>query len=90
MTHKELKDSRRGSLCSCFRKSHPWSLKESSQSTEMLKKLEVPPSVNTLEVEARDLFKARLDLVIEELKQLHQDELKKKKGASKELQGRKP
>ena len=58
--------------------------------SEMLKKLEVPPLVNVLEVEARDLVKARLDLVTEELKQLRQDELKKKREASKQLQGRKP
>ena len=45
--------------------------------SEMLKKLEVPPPVNTLEVEAIDLVKASLDLVTEELKQLRQDEMKK-------------
>ena len=50
----------------------------------------MPPPVNTLEVEARDLVKDRLDLVTEELKQLHHDELKKKKEAYKQLQGRKP
>ena len=48
---------------------------KSSNSTaylyEMLKKLEVPPPINALEVEAKDLVKAILDLVIEELKQLH-------------------
>ena len=57
---------------------------------EMLKNLEVPPPENALEVEARDLVKARLDLVTEELKQLRQDELKKKREASKQLQSRKP
>ena len=45
--------------------------------SEMLKKLEVPPPVNALEVEARDLVKSRLDLVSEELKQLRQEEMKK-------------
>ena len=34
--------------------------------SEMLKKLEVPPPVNALEVEARDLVKSRLDLVVTE------------------------
>ena len=58
--------------------------------SKMLKKLEVPPPVNALEVEARDLVKARLDLVTKELKQLHQDKLKKKREAFKQLQGRKP
>ena len=38
--------------------------------TEMLKNLEDPPSVNALEVEARDLVKARLELISEELRQL--------------------
>ena len=38
--------------------------------SEMLKKLEEPPPVNALEVEARDLVKARLELVSEELIQL--------------------
>ena len=53
--------------------------------SEMLKKLEVPPHVNTLEVEAIDLVKARLDLVTEEMKQLYREELQKKKEASKQL-----
>ena len=52
--------------------------------------MEVPPPVNALEVEARDLVKAILDLVTEELKQPHHDELKKKREASKQLQCRKP
>ena len=38
--------------------------------TEMLKKLEDPPPVNALEVEARDLVKARLALISEEMRQL--------------------
>ena len=36
--------------------------------TELLKKLEDPPPVNALEVEARDLVKTRLDLISEELR----------------------
>ena len=56
--------------------------------TKLLKKLEVPPHVNTLEVEAIDIVKARLDLVTEELKQLHQEDLKRKKEASKQIQNR--
>ena len=50
------------------------SINSTAYLSEMLKKLEVPPPVNTLEVEARDLVKARLDLVTEELKQLHEEE----------------
>ena len=38
--------------------------------TEMLKKLEDPPPVNALEVEAKDLVKARLELISKELRQL--------------------
>ena len=38
--------------------------------SEMLKKVEEPPPVNALEVEARDLVKYRLELVFEELRQL--------------------
>ena len=53
---------------------------------ELLKKPEVSPLVNTLEVEARDLVKERLDLVTEELKQIHKEDLKRKKEASKQLQ----
>ena len=66
------------------------SINSTAYLSEMLKKLEVPPPVNALEVEARDLVKARLDLVNEELKQLHLERLQKKKEASKQLQGRKP
>ena len=58
--------------------------------SEMLKKLEEPPPVNALEVEARDFVKDRLDLVSEELRQLRAEESKKKKEALKQLQGRKP
>ena len=58
--------------------------------SEMLKKLEEPPPVNALEVEARDLVKARLELVSEELRQLRAEESKKIKEASKQMQGRKP
>ena len=65
------------------------SINNNAHLSEMLKKLEVPPPVNALEVEARDLVKARLDLVTEELKQLRQDELKKKREASKQVQGKK-
>ena len=39
------------------------SINKTAYLTKMLKKLEMPPSVNTLEVEARDLVKARIDLV---------------------------
>ena len=56
----------------------------------MLKKLEEPPPINALEVDARDLVKARLDLVSEELKQLHLERLRKRKEDSRQLQGRKP
>ena len=58
--------------------------------SEMLKKLEEPPPVNALEVEARDLVKARFELVSEELRQLRAEERKKRKEASKQLQGKKP
>ena len=56
----------------------------------MLKKLEEPPPVNALEVEERDIVKARLDLVTEELRQLREEKNKKKKEATKQLQGKKP
>ena len=36
--------------------------------SEMLKKLEEPPPVNALEVEVRDLVKATLELISEELR----------------------
>ena len=48
--------------------------------TEMLKKIDDPPPVNALEVEARDLVKARLDLITEELRQLRAERKKKSKG----------
>ena len=56
----------------------------------MLKNLEEPHHVNALEVEARDLVKARLDLVSEELKQHYLERLAKRKEDSRQLQGRKP
>ena len=58
--------------------------------TEMLKKLEDPPPVNALEVEARDLVKARLELITEELRQLRAERLKKAKESAKQVQVRKP
>ena len=66
------------------------SINSTTYLSEMLKKLEEPPLVNALEVEARDLVKAILELVSEELRQLRDKESKKKKDASKKLQGRKP
>ena len=56
--------------------------------TEMLNKLEVPPPTNTLEVEARDLVKERLEVKMEELRKLHQEDQKGKKKASKQQQSR--
>ena len=50
----------------------------------MLKNLEEPPPVDSLEVESRDLVKARLDLVIEEPRQLHLERLAKKKESLKQ------
>ena len=58
--------------------------------TEMLKKLEDPPPVNALEVEARDLVKARLELISEELRQLKAERSKKVKESAKQMQARKP
>ena len=58
--------------------------------TEMLKKLEDPPPVNALEVEARDLVKARLELISEELRQLKAERSKKAKESAKQMQARKP
>ena len=55
------------------------SINSTAYLSEMLKKLKVPPPVNALEVKTRDLVKSRLDLVSEELKQLRQEEMKKKK-----------
>ena len=58
--------------------------------SEMLKKLEDPPPENALEVEARDLIKARLDLITEELRQLRAERSKKGKESAKQMQSRKP
>ena len=58
--------------------------------TEMLKKLEDPPPVNALEVEARDLVKARLELISEELRQLKAERVKKAKESAKKVQVKKP
>ena len=49
----------------------------------MLKKLEDPPPMNALEVESRDLVKARLDLISEELRQLRDERSKKGKEVRK-------
>ena len=66
------------------------SINNTTYLSEMLKKLEEPPPVNALEVEARYLVKARLELVSEELRQLRSEASNKRKEASKQLQGRKP
>ena len=58
--------------------------------TEMLKKLDDPPPVNALEVEARDLVKARLNLITEELRQLRAERMKKAKESARQVQVRKP
>ena len=58
--------------------------------TEMLKKLEDPPPVNALEVEARDLVKARLELISEELRQLKAERIRKAKESAKQVQVKKP
>ena len=58
--------------------------------TEMLKKLEDPPPVNALEVEARDLVKARLNSITEELRQLRAERIKKAKESARQVQVRKP
>ena len=58
--------------------------------TELLKKLDDPPPVNALEVEARDLVKARLELITEELRQLRAERLRKAKESAKQVQVRKP
>ena len=57
--------------------------------SEMLKKLEDPPPVNALEVEARDLVKARLELISEELRQLRAERSNKGKEIAKQVQARK-
>ena len=51
--------------------------------TEMLKKLEDPPPVNALEVEARDLVKDILELISEELRQLKAERIIKAKESAK-------
>ena len=56
----------------------------------MLKKLEDPPPMNALEVEARVLVKARLELIYEELRQLRAESSKKAKETAKQMQARKP
>ena len=66
------------------------SINSTAYLSEMLKKLEEPPPVNALEVEARDLVKSRLELVSEELRQLRAEASNKRKEDSKQLQGRKP
>ena len=58
--------------------------------TEMLKKLDDPPPMNALEVEARDLDKARLELITEELRQLRAERMKKTKESARQVQVRKP
>ena len=66
------------------------SINSTTYLSEMLKKIEEPPPVNALEVEARDLVKSRLNLVTEELRQLREEKNKEKKEATKQLQGGKP
>ena len=66
------------------------SINNTAYLSEMLKKLEDPPPVNALEVEARDLVKSRLELIFEELRQLRAERRKKGKEAAKKMQGRKP
>ena len=66
------------------------SINSTAYLTEMLKKLEDPPPVNALEVEARDLVKARLELITEELRQLRAERLKKAKESAKQVQVKKP
>ena len=51
--------------------------------SEMLKKLEDPPLVNALEVEARDLVKSRLELISEELRQLKSRKKQERKRSCK-------
>ena len=65
------------------------SINNTTYLSEMLKKLEEQPPVNALEVEKRNLLKARLNLVTEELRQLRDEKNKEKKEAKKQLQGRK-
>ena len=65
------------------------SINSTAYLSKMLKKLEDPPPVNALEVEARDLVKSRLELISEELRQLRAERSKKGKEAVKQMQGRK-
>ena len=65
-------------------------INNTSYLTEMLKNLEDPPPVNALEVEARDLVKAILELISEELRQLRAERKKKAKESSKQVQVKKP
>ena len=62
------------------------SINNTAYLTEMLKKLKVPPLVNTLKVEARDIVKTRLEVIMEELIILYQEDQKRKKEASKQHQ----
>ena len=65
-------------------------IKSTAYLSEMLKKLEDPPPVNALEVEARDLVKASLELISEELRQLRAERSKKAKEIAKQMQAKKP
>ena len=58
--------------------------------SEMLKIFEDPHPVNALEVEARNLVKAKLELISEELRQLMAEKSKKGKEIAKQMQARKP
>ena len=66
------------------------SINSTAYLSEMLKKLEDPPPVNALEVEARDLVKARLEVITEELRQLRAERLKRAKESAKQVQVKKP
>ena len=59
------------------------SINRNAYLSEMLKKLEDPPHVNAIEVEARVLVKAILELISEELRQLRAERSKKGKEAAK-------
>ena len=60
------------------------SINSTAYLTEMLKKLEDPPPVNALEVEARDLVKVGLELISEELRQLKAERIRKAKESASE------
>ena len=66
------------------------SINSTAYLSELLKKLEDPPPVNALEVEARDLVKARLEAKTKELRQIKAERLQKAKESAKQMQGRKP